>query len=108
MNRKVLALLMSVLLLIFTGCKPSKANAEDNIEGTWQDPYGFTEYKFEPNGKAKVKVLNLGSFTGSYKVKDNKITVKYRVVIKDVDDTFKYKIDGDTLYLNDEKFTRKK
>jgi len=108
MNRKVLVLLISALFLIFTGCSSAKANAPDSIEGMWQDSYGFTEYKFEPNGKAKVKVLNLGSFSGSYKVSDDKITIKYRVMIKDVNDTYKYKIDGDTLYLDDKKFTRKK
>lgn len=108
MKRKVLVLLIFVLFLSFAGCKSAKTNTPDSIEGTWKDSYGFTEYKFEPNGKAKVKVLNLGSFNGSYKVNDDKITIKYRVVVKDVDDTFKYKVNGDTLYLDDKKFTRKK
>lgn len=108
MNRKVLALLVSVLFLAFTGCKPAAKNVPDSIEGTWKDSYGFTKYKFGPNGRAKVKVLNLGSFDGSYKVSDNKLTIEYRVIIKDVDDTYKYKIDGDTLYLDDKKFTREK
>jgi hypothetical protein len=55
----------------------------------------------------KMEALNHG-FKGTYQVDGDKITIQYHVLMKDVNDTYTLKLDGDTMYLNDDKFTRKK
>jgi uncharacterized protein (TIGR03066 family) len=108
MKRKLLILLLVALLLLPAfGCKTKKANPEDSVVGTWQDRYGFTKYQFTSNGKMKMEALNHG-FKGTYQVDGDKITIQYHVLMKDVNDTYTLKLDGDTMYLNDDKFTRKK
>ena len=102
-------LLTAFLLLSFAGCKAVSANTNsDTIIGTWKDSYGLTQYKFDQDGKMKIEALDLGSFKGTYKIKDDKITIEYRVVVKNVKDTYTIKLDGNTMYLDNKEFTRKK
>ncbi len=108
-TRNWTVLLAVCLLLSLAGCKTVAANANaDSIVGTWKDSYGLTEYKFEQNGKMKIEALNLGSFKGTYQIDGDQITIEYRVVVKDVKDTYQLKLDGNTMYLNENQFTRKK
>lgn len=102
------ALLLSAALLFCAGCKPAPAPAPDSIVGTWKDSYGLTEYKFNGDGTMKIEALNLGSFKGTYRTDGPALTVEYRVVVKDVRETFQYRVDGDKLYLDNSEFKRKK
>lgn len=109
MNQKRLVFLLPVLLAMFlllSGCKTVTANASGTIAGKWKDSYGLTEYRFDTGGKVEIKALNLGSFNGTYKIDGDKITIEYRVVLKDVKDTYTFKLDGDTMYLDNNEFTR--
>ena len=107
--KHLVVLLCAVFLLVFAGCKTVPANvSSDSVIGTWKDSYGLTEYKFEPDGKMKIEALNLGSFKGSYSIANDKITIEYSVVVKKVTDTYSLKLDGNTMYLDDKEFTRKK
>jgi hypothetical protein len=106
--KHLIVLLTALLLLPLTGCEAVPANDKDSIIGTWNDSYGLTEYKFEQNGIMKIEALNLGSFKGAYRIVNDKITIEYRVVLKDVKETYTLKLDGNTMYLDDKTFTRKK
>ena len=108
-TKNLMVLLAAFLLLSLTGCKTVTVNTHsDSIIGTWKDSYGLTEYKFEQDGKMKIQALDFGSFKGTYQIDGDKITIEYRIVVKDVKDTYKLKLDGNTMYLNDNQFTRKK
>ncbi len=108
MKRRVAAFLAVLLLLAASGCRRLPQQTPDSIIGTWKDVYGLTEYQFSSGGSMRIAALNLGSFKGTYQVSGNKISMRYRIVVKVVNETYSYRIDGDTLYLNDNKFTRKK
>ena len=108
MKRFVTALLLTAALLLFAGCKAAPPPRRDSIVGTWKDSYGLTEYKFNDDGTMKIEALNFGSFKGTYRIDGPDLTVEYRVVVKDVKDTFQYRVDGDKLYLDDSEFKRKK
>lgn len=111
MKTKSLMVLFALFLtLSLAGCQSVTANtdSEDSIIGTWQDSFGLTEYKFEQGGKMKLEALNLGSFKGTYLIDGDQITIEYRIVVKDVKDTYQLKLDGSTMYLNGNQFTRKK
>lgn len=98
------------LMLSLTGCRTVATGAgnDGSIVGAWKDSYGLTEYKFEQGGKMKLEALNIGSFKGTYRIDSDKITIEYRVFVKNVKDTYQLKLDGNTMYLNDNQFTRKK
>lgn len=108
MKRRVAAFLAVLLLLVASGCRRLPQQTPDSIIGTWKDDYGLTEYQFSSGGVMRMEALNLGSFKGTYQVTGNKISMRYRIVVKDVNETYNYRIEGNTLYLNDNKFTRKK
>ena len=112
MLKKVLALLLTLFLLLPAGCRKAKPAVADELIGTWRDSYGLTEYQFQSGGKMKISALKVGplkgSFNGTYSTDGDKITIRYRVLVKDVLNTYTFRIDGDTLYLDKNTFTRKK
>lgn len=109
MKKRFLVLLLGLLLLLFSfGCAKKKSAPADSLVGTWKDSYGLTEYKFENGGKMKIEALSLGSCSGTYSVSGGKITIRYRVLVKDVKDTYALRLNGNTMYLDENKFTRKK
>jgi hypothetical protein len=108
MKKRFWAGLLVAVLLLFSGCKAKPAGNADSIVGTWKDSYGLTEYKFEDGGKMKIEALNLGSFSGTYQIDGDQISIQYRVALSKVQDSYTMKLDGNTLYLNDQVFTRKK
>ena len=110
MKIKQFSIFLAVLFLLsFAGCKAIPVSAgSDSIIGTWKDSYGLTQYQFDQDGKMKIEALNLGSFKGTYQIENDKITIQYRVVVKDVTDTYTLKLDGTTMYLDDKAFTRKR
>lgn len=105
--KRILLGLLTVLLLLCAGCKAAPKPEPDKITGVWKDSYGLTEYRFNPNGTMKIEALNLGSFQGTYSIQGSQITIQYKIVVKKVKETYEFRIDGDTLYLDDQEFTRK-
>ncbi len=75
---------------IQSGCG-AKPAVSGSLVGTWKDDYGLTEYQFEDSGTMKIQALSLGSFRGTYKLNGDKITLHYRVLAKDVNDTYQVK-----------------
>lgn len=108
MKRRFLAVLVAAFFVLLAGCKAKTDVNPDSIVGTWKDSYGLTEYKFEDGGKMKIEALNLGSFKGTYRIEGDKISMEYQVALSKVKDSYTMKLDGNTLYLNDKEFTRKK
>lgn len=107
-KKHLVVLLCAVFILLLTACKTvPTAAAGSGVIGTWKDSYGLTEYKFEPDGQMKIEALNIGSFKGNYQLHDDKITIEYSVIVQKVKDTYSFKLDGNTMYLNDKEFTRK-
>ncbi|HHV30986.1 DUF5640 domain-containing protein [Caproiciproducens sp. LBM24188] len=110
MKQRILTVLLTVIMIFsFTGCTTVKASTNpDTIVGEWSDAYGLTKYQFQPDGKMKIQALNLGSFKGTYQIEDDRITIQYRILMKDIKNTYQLKLDGNTLYLDKNQFTRKK
>jgi hypothetical protein len=107
-KKHLVVLLCAVFALVFTACKTVPAATNGNsVIGSWKDSYGLTEYEFEPDGKMKIEALNIGSFEGNYHIEDDKITIEYSVVVQQVKDTYSFKLNGNTLYLDDKEYTRK-
>lgn len=106
--KRILTALLAALLLLCAGCKAAPKPGPDQIAGIWKDSYGLTEYRFNQDGTMKIEALNFGSFKGTYSIQGSQITIQYKIVVKDVKDTYDFRIDGDTLYLGDEEFRRKK
>jgi preprotein translocase subunit SecA len=69
-----------------------------------KDP--LIEYKFENDGKMQLEALDIGSFKGTYSIKDGKITIEYNILVKKVKDTYNLKLEGNKMYLDNEVFTR--
>ena len=109
MKIKFLAVLLAAFLLLsFAGCKAVPVSAEgDSLVGTWNDSYGLIQYRFEQSEEMKIQALD-GSFKGTYQTNGDKITLDYRLLVKQVKDTYTLRLDGDTMYLDDKKFTRKR
>lgn len=109
MKKHLPVLLLAVFVLVaFCGCGRKNAAPAESLVGTWKDSYGLTEYEFKSDGKMKIAALNLGSCSGTYAVNGDKISIRYRVLIKDVKDVYTIRLNGDTLYMDKNKFTRKK
>lgn len=110
MKKKLCALALVLLPLLFVGCAPKHipAGAPGSIQGQWEDASGLTEYSFMEDGTMQLKALDMGTFKGTYSLKGNQLTISYKVVIKDFNETYEIKLEGDTLYLNEKEFTRKK
>ncbi|MFU0831921.1 MAG: DUF5640 domain-containing protein [Oscillospiraceae bacterium] len=106
MKKWILAIL-TVILLLLSGCKTAPPSKSDSIAGVWKDTCGLTEYRFHADGTMKMKVLNLGSFRGTYNIQGSEITIEYKIMVKNVKDVYSFQLDGDTLYLNKQKFLRK-
>ena len=108
MKHKSLFLIMSAVLLITLNACSSVdvATKSDSITGTWKNTNGLIEYKFENGGKMQLEALDMGSFKGTYSIKDGKITIEYNVLVKEVKDTYNLKLEGNKMYLDNEVFTR--
>jgi hypothetical protein len=107
MKKKCTVLMLAAaLLLALSGCG-TKAVSSDGLVGTWKDQSGLTEYRFEPNGDMKLRALSLGLFQGTYSVDGNKITLRYHVLTQEVTDTYTMKVEGDSLFLDQNKYIRR-
>lgn len=102
-------LLAAITLMLCSACTTVRADTDrDSIVGTWSDSYGLTKYQFQTNGSMKIQALSIGTFKGTYQVAGDEITIEYRILIKDVKNTYKMKLEGNKLYLNGNEYTRKK
>lgn len=89
-----------------TGYKPSN---EDDLLGIWRDSANMSGYEFKENGIAKITVVNLkipiidrdlnGTFSGSYEINGNEITISFSIYGKTVSESYIYEINGNILSL---------
>ena len=106
--KKLIFGILTSILLVLAGCKSVPASASNPIVGVWNDSYGLAKYHFYSDGTMKLTALNFGSFHGTYCIEDSEVTIQYKVAVKEVEDTYTFRIDGNTLYLDDQPFYRKK
>lgn len=81
----------------------------DELMGKWSDSTGMSGYEFKEGGIVVITYVNFtvpvvnipinGSFTGSYNVKGNKLTVSYSVYGNSMVDTFEFSVNGNSLSL---------
>lgn len=77
--------------------------------GKWADSTGMSGYEFKEGGVVVITYVNLtvpvvnipinGSFTGSYSISGNKLTVSYSIYGNSMVDTFEYSVNGNSLSL---------
>ena len=82
---------------------------EKKLLGKWQDSSKMSGFEFKENGVVEVTYINLtipvvnipinGSFTGSYSVDGNSITISYSVYSNAISETYYYSVSGSTLTL---------
>ncbi len=110
LKRKAAAFLFAAVLFLAlsgSGCATVRVSSSDGLLGTWKDAYGLTEYRFEPGGQMKLKALNVGHFKGTYRTEGNRIAIRYRVLGRDVSDTYTIRLEGNTMYLDGDEFIRR-
>lgn len=81
------------------------------IVGSWTDNANFSGYEFKEDGIMKVTYFNMellelddvisGTYTGTYSIDGNKLTVNYTIYSKAVTKTYTAKADENTLTLKD-------
>lgn len=85
---------------------------EKLILGEWTDNANFSGYEFLEDGIMKVTYFNMelldlddvisGTYTGTYKLDGNKLTISYTIYSKAVVKTYTASVDENTLTLKDE------
>ncbi len=80
-----------------------------SLVGKWADSTEMSGYEFKEGGVVVITYVNLtvpvvnipinGSFTGSYSVSGNKVTVSYSIYGNSMVDTFEYTVNGNSLTL---------
>ncbi len=83
-----------------------------SLVGKWTDSTDMSGYEFKEGGVVVITYVNLtvpvvnipinGSFTGSYSVSGNKITVSYSVYGNSMVETYEYSVSGNSLTLKAE------
>lgn len=96
--------------------KTEKDNGDEKslselIIGSWTDNANFSGYEFKEDGIMKVTYFNMelldlddvisGTYTGTYSLDGNKLTVNYTIYSKAVTKTYTIKADENTLTLKD-------
>lgn len=82
---------------------------EGELLGKWTDGAGMSGYEFKEGGVVEVTYVNFtvpvvnipinGTFTGSYSVSGDSITISYSIYGSSIVDTFEYSITSNTLSL---------
>lgn len=82
---------------------------EGELLGKWTDGAGMSGYEFKEGGVVEVTYVNFtvpvvnipinGTFTGSYTVSGDSITISYSIYGSSIVDTFEYSITSNTLSL---------
>ncbi len=83
-----------------------------SLVGKWSDSTGMSGYEFKEGGVVVITYVNFtvpvvnipinGSFTGSYSISGNKVTVSYSVYGNSMVDTYEYSVSGNSLTLKAE------
>lgn len=83
-----------------------------SLVGKWSDSTGMSGYEFKEGGVVVITYVNFtvpvvnipinGSFTGSYSISGNKITVSYSIYGNSMVDTYEYTVNGNSLSLKAE------
>lgn len=100
-------------LFIREGTAAAPDASDDSIIGKWTDGANMSGYEFKAGGIVVVSYVNFtvpvinmpinGSFTGSYSIDADKLSVNYSIYGKAVNDVFTYTLNESTLNLtNDE------
>lgn len=79
------------------------------LVGKWADSAGMSGYEFKEGGVVVITYVNLtvpvvnipinGSFTGSYSISGNKLTVSYSIYGNSMVETYEYSVNGNGLTL---------
>lgn len=85
----------------------SFSSNEDDLFGVWRDSTDMAGYEFKPGGICEITYMNFtipvvnipinGTFTGTYEVKGNKVTVSANVYGNAINDEFEFSVSGNTL-----------
>ena len=83
--------------------------SEDELLGVWRDGVNMSGYEFKQDGIVKITVVNLtipiidspinSTFTGTYQVKGNEITIGYSIYGNHISETYTYSIENNVLSL---------
>ncbi len=83
------------------------SSSEDDLLGVWRDGADMTGFEFKPGGICEitymdftVPVVNIpinGTYTGTYEVKGNKVTVSVNIYGAGLNDEFEFSVSGNTL-----------
>ncbi len=105
------ALVLVMVCGLFAACS---ASPQKKLIGAWRDSTGNFGYEFRDNNTCKVTFVDTtipfiqipikGDFEGSYSVskgedKNDYITVTYSIYAKTINQTFMFKVEGETLTL---------
>lgn len=90
----------------------TEKSVEELLIGSWTDNANFSGYEFMKDGIMKVTYFNMellelddvisGTYTGTYTLDGNKLTVNYTIYSKAITKSYKVKVDENTLTLKDE------
>lgn len=83
---------------------PSQPQIDEALLGAWQDDTGAMLY-FGKDGIMYETQKNINYTYYTYSAADGKISAAYKMT-DDMDDSFTYKVDGDTLIFNDYEYKR--
>lgn len=87
----------------------SSSNSSNSIIGKWTDSTAMSGYDFKDGGNVDITYVNFtvpvinmpinGTYSGSYKIEADKITISASIYSKSVVNTYTYSVDGNTLTL---------
>ena len=99
-------------ILVRSGTSSDHPSSDDGIYGLWRDGNNLSGYEFKDGGVVDVTLVNFtvpvinmpinGTYTGSFTVDGDKLTVSYSVSGISNTDTFNYTLNSNTLVLTDE------
>lgn len=81
--------------------------SDDDLYGVWRDSANMSGFEFGPDGICKITYVNFtvpvvnipinGTFTGSYSVSGNKITISATIYGSSIRDVYEFSVSGNTL-----------
>ena len=82
-------------------------NEEDELLGVWRDGANMSGFEFESDGICKITYVNFtvpvvnipinGTYTGSYSINGNQITISASIYGTSIRDVYEYSVSGNTL-----------